>query len=670
LLVASLLPAFSAPGAEVPARVHADSAVLELPAAEVTGSPDGDVDAAVYRLDAAALRRFATLEEALDALPGFRVRRQGGLGGYSELSFRGARGSQVDIYVDGIRLNQDGDAAPDLSKWPLLWFTSLEARAGFGPEGSGTGALARVDLSTRDESRANFQGRAGSFGAAEAALSAQAPVGAGWKLSVGAQGQGARNDYPYFSDNGTAYNPGDDGVVRMDNNAYRSRGVRAALRREEAASRQTVSVLWLDSRKEYPGIFPGDARAYTRRSDWLGAWRLERFEGRLPWEIGLQARRFEDAYRDPGQSLGYLSYESARLSTSGEGDARARLQLAPRLGARADARLRAEETKPRVTPYSAAYSSPDATRGEAQGGLAADLDLTPPGNRARTHASASLEARGSLVRFRAEGLRSFPDTAAGLIASKDYRPTALRASLQWGTGAQALRHTVGFQGRLEERAPTSGELLGDNVGVLSKMDLRPEQARALSFSHALTGASSRAAAKASVQSTVFWNDYRDPIRLKAHGASSFMRYENDADYRSLGFEAQASAGLRLAEASLSLTWQDLSVTEGFYKGNRPAYQSPVEIHAEFFIKPPAKSPARAGMLADFRSAYYPGDANVPDSRRAAEWELGAHADAQLGTGGPLRLAFDARNLTGRHYRDFAYSPRSGRSYSLSLSFTL
>ena len=87
------------------------------------------------------------------------------------------------------------------------------------------------------------------------------------------------------------------------------------------------------------------------------------------------------------------------------------------------------------------------------------------------------------------------------------------------------------------------------------------------------------------------------------------------------------------------------------------------------MKPITTSSAqtRVGFLADFRSAYYPGDANIPDSRRDGEWELGAHTDL---THGPVRLAADARNLTDRQYRDFAYSPRSGRSYSLSFSFTL
>ncbi len=344
----------------------------------------------------------------------------------------------------------------------------------------------------------------------------------------------------------------------------------------------------------------------------------------------------------------------------------------PRFDLRADARVRAEETKPLVTPFSAAYSSPDATRGEAQGGLAVDVDLIRPVAASGHHVAATVEARRSYTHFRANGLRSFPDTTLGRIASANYHPSALRASLQWAAGESTLRQTVALATRLEQRAPTSGELLGDNLGVISKMDLKPEEARSLTLSHTLSGLFAESGVRPSLQSTVFSNTYRDPIRLKAHGASAFMRYENDANYRAVGFESLASLDSRFVETSVSWTSQEVSVSEGLYKGNQPAYQSPVEWHAEFFVKPVTDPVAsvRLGMLADYRSAYYPGDANIPDSRRDAEWEFGAHADAQFGTGSPIRLAVDARNLTDHHYRDFAYSPRSGRSYALSFSFTL
>jgi hypothetical protein len=125
------------------------------------------------------------------------------------------------------------------------------------------------------------------------------------------------------------------------------------------------------------------------------------------------------------------------------------------------------------------------------------------------------------------------------------------------------------------------------------------------------------------------------------------------------------AALPLLETLFSLSMQDAEIAEGPYAGNRPAHLSTATAHAEAFITP--ATGARLGPLLDFRSPYYPGDANVPVSHRGAEWELGAHAGYARG---PARLALDARNLLDRRYTDFAHSPRSGRAWSITLSLAL
>src|SRR5690606_34251186 len=119
-----------------------------------------------------------------------------------------------------------------------------------------------------------------------------------------------------------------------------------------------------------------------------------------------------------------------------------------------------------------------------------------------------------------------------------------------------------------------------------KLDLRPEETRGLSLVHEAAASLGGAAPWTfGAQSAAFWNDYRDPIRLKAHGASAFLRHENDADYRVLGMETLITLDGRAAEASASVTWQEATIAEGLYKGNRPAYESPLESHAEAFVKP-------------------------------------------------------------------------------------
>lgn len=634
--------------AGVAARGASDT--LDLPEARARALSSRTPAQGAHRLEGEALRRFASLEDALESLPGFRVRQRGGLGGYSELSFRGARAAQIEVYVDGVRLNQDGSAAPDLSRWPLLWFSSLEARTGFDAAGA-PGSLARIDLATHaaGEGAASLRGRVGSFGAAEAALSTQARAGA-WTWSAGAQGQSADNDYPFFSDNGTVYNTEDDATLPMKNNAYFSRGARASARREVAgpsfSESQSFSLLWLASRKEYPGLFPASARAYGTRAEWLAAWRLERAEASFDWTAGAQLRRGEDVYRDPAQSLGYLSYESARASLAGEAELSARRPLGATLSLRGDLKLRAEESGPEVTPFSDARSAPDARRLEGQTGAGLEARIA-------SGLTAALEARRSFARFEAEGVAA-GDSAARRVSTA-VGAGALRVALEWRAGG----HAVGAVARFEQRAPSSGELVGDNLGVLPKLDLKPEETRGASllyrFSHP----------QVNVDATGFWNRYADPIRLRAHSASPFMRYENRYAYEAYGFELSGSWTTRYAEGAASMTLQETEILAGPYAGNRPAYESRREEYLEIFAKPLAG--ARLGPSLRYRGPVYPGDANIPGTRQGSQWEYDFHASLEHGA---ARLALDARNLTDRRYRDFIYSPRSGRSYSLSLSINL
>lgn len=654
------------------------SDTLDLPPTATRGARVAQPAEGVHHLDGESLRRFATLEDALASLPGFRVRRAGGLGGYSELSFRGARASAVEVYVDGVRLNQDGDGAPDLSRWPSLWFSSLTARTGFDAGGATPGALARIDLSTRSAHRVEAHARGGSFGTAEGAAQVTHDPAPGWSVTAAVQGQAARNDYPVNSDNGTLYNAADDRAWRMDNNAYASRGARAALRHARAEGAQEFSVLWLDARKEYPGRFPSTARAYTLRTDWLAAWRLTRTLDAWPlggasWGASAQARRFEESYRDPNQTLGAFSFEQARVATSGEIAATADAPLRSGWSARLDARLRAEDVTPTRKAFTQQLESPAAQRAEAGAALRATARSLPFLPAAVT---VTAEARPALIRFRADGVRSFPSGPLSAPVSETFAPLALRAAAEWPTRAG----TWGVVARREPRVPSSGEFLGDNNGIQHNPTLKPEEARAVSFLHALrfgsaeVGGESRGdhAARASsmpwsarLETSLFLNAYGAPIRLAQRGASPFLRYENGAAYRARGVEASAFGSLPLAEASLSLTLQDAEISEGFDKGNTPAHVHQAQAHGEAFLKPLPR--ARAGVLVDYRGPYYPGDSNIPVSRRDAQWEIGAHAGYAHG---PARVALDARNLLDTRYADFAYSPRSGRAFSLTLSFAL
>ncbi len=630
-----------------------DRDTLELPQGSVEGHRAESGTANIHRLNEDELQRFGSLEDALRSIPGFNVREEGGLGGYSELSFRGSDASAVEIYLDGMRLNQEG-GVPDLAKWPLLWFSGIEARSGFDTFSAGaTGSLARVDLSTQseDSSHVELHSRIASFSTEEGAATVHG--GGTWKWTVAVEGQTAQNDYPFFTDNGTIYNTSDDALLRIKNNAYWSRGARAALQKNNDAWNQTVSAVWMDYRKEYAGI-PNTAtnpQAYTRRSEWIGAWRMQTYPGRSLLEAGIQAHHFNDSYRDPGQSLGYLSYEQARTATSVEADVRTSILLTEKFTMGGDSRLGRESVEPTEKPYNQQIAFPTATRISAQ--LGATLREKITGYLAFTE-----EVRASWIQFDADGVGSLPNPDSLTPVSKTSTPFSARVGMQWVSHVG----TIEVLGRHEERAPSTLELLGDNNGIRPNLKLEPQKTWMFTLSHDLRKKGFE------FQTTGFWHRYEDPIRLQTEGSSSFLRYGNGATYRAMGAEGAMRFDLTHLETRVTVTAQSLRILEGLYAGNWPAFQSPIAGHAELFWKMKSSFASfTTGPILDVQGPYYTGDLNLPDARRSSEIDLGFHLDAKRGRAG---LGVDARNLTDHHYQDFAYSVRSGRSYSLTFSINL
>jgi len=651
LLCGPFITAEADPGADSTANRD----TLDLPSAQAQGRPPVSVPADVHGIEGDALQRFASLDDAVNSLPGFHVREEGGLGGYSELSFRGSDAASVEIDLDGMRLNQEGEEAPDLGKMPLLWFSGLEERSGFDAFGAGSpGALARIDLSTAPDSsgHAELRGRVGSFSTAEGAATVHG--GEKWKWTVGVEGQTAKNDFPFYNNNGTDYYAGDDAEQNLANNAYWSRGARAALQHDGSFWDESWSVLWLNYFKEYPGIPDyvfSDPEAYTRYNQWMGAWRVEAFPGHSKWEADVQAKRLNDAYADPGQSLGNLSYQEARTATSVALNARADLPLNPKFDLTPEIRLSDESVDPTATPYNQPLPSPTATRQDAQWGVTLQEKITR---------DLSLSAEGSeeAIHFFANPVKAFPaDTAHS--ATLDLTPLALRAGAAWRTFLGSFEAL----GRYEERAPSTAELMGDNNGIHPNTGLDPEKTWAASLMNEwkLSGLQ--------LQTTAFWQRYENPIRLGAEGGSAFLQYENGSDYRAVGVEEDSRLETRDVESRVSLTVQSIQILEGLGAGFWPAYQSPVEGHAEAFWKPRVPLAAvTLGPVVDFLGPYYNEDVNaVPGTHVDPEWEWGAHFSAKRSC---MNLAFDARNIFNRTYSDFAYSVRSGRSFSLSVSVDL
>lgn len=204
----------------------------QLPAVEVRGQYLGaeqrmrdsttfattvDVDDATARIDSIA--------DVLSENVGVQVRRFGGLGAFSTISIRGSTPSQVDVYLNGVRLNQANFGLVDLGDVPLDNVERIEIYRGFSPLQLGAGSIGgSINLVTRQvvgETVNRVSGSYGSFDTRKFTLyRSQAFTNLGYMVLFNyTESDG---DFEFLDDNGTPKNPSDDEIVKRRNNAFRS----------------------------------------------------------------------------------------------------------------------------------------------------------------------------------------------------------------------------------------------------------------------------------------------------------------------------------------------------------------------------------------------------------------------------------------------------------------
>jgi hypothetical protein len=625
------------------------------------------------------LRRRENLADALKTVPGFRVRSQSGLGGYSEAWFRGADGRQITVYLDGIPLRSSLEPSADLGKIPALMIHEMTVdRAGFGPGADPEGGAAAVRLSTSPLGRSpvNVSGRLSSFGGREAIVAAKLGLGAAaaaedapaWgnaALHLGAGLLSARNDFPFPSDNGTRYLGSDDSRPAFANNGYSGRYLSLAWIGHGDGSRSMSLAARYDAhRKEYPGLYTGQSRAYTLRDEtllharWNDTLDLGPVEG---FGASVLSRTFSDGFRDPGNTLGYRSREldrDGRVLCASLG-----LRVALPLGARLRAGTRAgyESSDSRETEGFSEFPAPDAERLFLEPSAAISAS---PGR----GLSARIEGVLSAERLESEAVAGIAGSRRPVPLERDAAAHTLRAALSWeppagagtddarGGGSRWSIMSVTFEAEAAERHPALYEILGDNNGILKNMELAPQASYGMSLEGAFRAGPFRVAAGP------FWQRVDSPIRLGSLGASDFLRFGNGRDYRSLGLEARLDAEGARWRVGNAFTASRPAILEGRPAGNLPAYASAIENLAEASLSPVADVWMDADL--EFRTGYFPDDQNLPGTRRPAETLFGTGLRWRIRR---LEAAFRADNLGDAHYRDFAYSPKSGRRYSFRLS---
>ncbi|MFW6240512.1 MAG: TonB-dependent receptor, partial [Thermodesulfobacteriota bacterium] len=198
-----------------PHRMDAVVVTAERPEERRTGDVDAELSPTFNTVIPREqfVNRTTDLGEVLEKEAGVEVRRSGGLGGFSEVSLRGASSDQVMVFLDGILLNEASGGGVDLGTFSLSDVAALEIYRGVTPMNLGNasmgGAVNLRTLRPADGFSASATGRYGSFDTRGLSTVLSGRKG-GWDGLLSAEHLASDNDFEFLNDNGTPFNPGDD----------------------------------------------------------------------------------------------------------------------------------------------------------------------------------------------------------------------------------------------------------------------------------------------------------------------------------------------------------------------------------------------------------------------------------------------------------------------------
>lgn len=139
------------------------------------------------------------LPELLQTVPGVYVQRLSGTGHYTVARVRGATGGEVNIYVDGVLVNSNADAAVDLSTIPIENVERVEVYRGYVPArfaGAPLGGAINIVTKKPTDTKGSITTGIRSFNGYTGNLELTAPVGSGSMLFALNRDQ-AKGDFRY-----------------------------------------------------------------------------------------------------------------------------------------------------------------------------------------------------------------------------------------------------------------------------------------------------------------------------------------------------------------------------------------------------------------------------------------------------------------------------------------
>lgn len=188
----------------------------DVPAGEFTGTRQ---TIGTERLQSAG----TSLAEIAAAESGVQFRQSGGLGSFSTVSLRGSSAQQVNVYLDGVLLNEAAGGGVNFSDIELLEAQQVDIYRGSVPVQLGDsaigGAINIISRRAGDVGRPRFLAEGGSFSTRRLAAAWDGPVQRWYtnRLVASFSHRASDNDFGFDFDNRTPLNPDDDSRQRRNN---------------------------------------------------------------------------------------------------------------------------------------------------------------------------------------------------------------------------------------------------------------------------------------------------------------------------------------------------------------------------------------------------------------------------------------------------------------------
>jgi iron complex outermembrane receptor protein len=332
--------------------------------------------------------RVEDLSNVLSHMIGVRVRQYGGLGSFATVSVRGSSSNQVEIYLDGVPLNDGYSGVTNLGDLPLAGIDRIELFRGATPPQFGSQSIGgAVNLVTQLDgeptgalvSRMDLSESYGSFGTSRHVMSLWSLLGPARVFLHGSYMR-SDGDFEFIDDTGTPENLYDDASAIRVNNEFSVWSVLGRMSTESPRlGKLSISHNALIREQRVPGM--GTFKSQTAHSDRTrnlthARWTSPAYlDGRLRTYSGGYLSLTNEQFHDPDGDLSFVSQDTDNSFRTAGGSARAKLNV-PVLPVWLEALY--EGNSERFTPRNnlpQPTEGPDRTRATHHGAVSADLEL-------------------------------------------------------------------------------------------------------------------------------------------------------------------------------------------------------------------------------------------------------------------------------------------------------